>query len=453
MDQRQRHVLGPLGALLVALGWATSAHAEGIARARVLLTSVEVSPGQYVPGNTSPDERTRKLAAEIDETVTEGLQDLGLLPIATPGVAGSEGALSATDPAAWVFSPRLSTESGGVQVRLLALSPGSRVELVREEAFSGPTLPTLDVRTVVMLRELWDAGRHAGPRGIPVATAPSGLETPDAPPSSGKPVLALNGAVLGGYFGFAIQQASGSSDSRLVYPLVALGTGLGLGASLLVADEWNISSGDAWYLAAGMWWPVASVVLLSQGYGAKEDNIPLYSLIGAAGGLTLATTAIATHPMNEGDAVIAHSGGAFGALLGGMTDAAIQGETGGSLKRGIGWGAGAGVLLGGAVATQVTISSSRALLVDLSASLGALAGAALASPLLLVDESDPLRTRLWLASAGAGTIAGGIIGWYGTAPPNYTGKPKASSLSILPYGGVTPSKQGSSVTLGVVGAF
>ena len=86
----------------------------------------------------------------------------------------------------------------------------------------------------------------------------------------GRPVLALNAAVLGGYVGFTIQKASGSADARLVYPLVALGTGLGLGASLLVADEWNITSGDAWYLAAGMWWPAASGFLLAEGYGAKS---------------------------------------------------------------------------------------------------------------------------------------------------------------------------------------
>jgi len=235
--------------------------------------------------------------------------------------------------------------------------------------------------------------------------------------------------------------------------LVALGTGLGLGASLLVADEWNISSGDAWYLSAGMWWPLTSGVLLAQSYGVKQDNVYLYGLVGAGSGLALASAAVATHPISEGGAVLAHSGGAFGALLGAMTDAAIRGTTGESLQRGIGYGTGAGVLIGGAVATQVTITPSRALLLDLSASLGAVAGAALASPLLLVDESDPMRTRLWLASAGVGTIAGGVVGWYATAPSGPVAPAKPSALSILPYGGVTPSKNGSAVTLGVVGAF
>ena len=185
----------------------------------------------------------------------------------------------------------------------------------------------------------------------------------------------------------------------------------------------------------------------------KQDNVYMYGLVGAGAGLTLASVAVATHPISEGGAVLAHSGGAFGALLGAMTDAAIRGTTGESLERGIGYGTAAGVLVGGAVATQVTITPSRALLVDLSASLGALAGAAVASPLLLTDESDPLRTRLWLASAGVGTIAGGIVGWYATAPPAGAAPAKSSSLGLLPYGGVAPGKNGNTVTIGVVGVF
>lgn len=401
----------------------------------------------------SPDERTRKLGAQIDETLAEGVEDLGLHPQQTVGGPVPERALASLDPSAWVFAARLSAESGGWHVRLVAVAPGSRVELVREETFAGAALATLDVKTLVMLRDLHDAGVPGGPRLPPGAAAPRVLEDAAAPPSTGKPVLALNGAVLGGYFGFAMQRASGSTDSRLVYPLVALGTGLGLGASLLVADEWNISTGDAWYLSAGMWWPLTSGILLSQSYGVKQDNVYLYGLVGAGSGLTLASVAVATHEVGEGGAVLAHSGGAFGALLGAMTDAAIQGTTGESLQRGIGYGTGVGVLIGGAVATQVTITPSRALLVDLSASLGALAGAALASPLLLVDESDPMRTRLWLAAAGAGTIAGGIVGWYATAPSGTPAAAKPSALRVLPYGGVTPSGNGNMLTLGAVGAF
>jgi hypothetical protein len=465
LDQRNRDVLervslrprarwaAALALLAFVLCASLPALGADAGRARILPTSVEASPGQWLAANQSPDERTRKLGAQLDETLAEGVEDLGLHPLRTPGGPVPERALASLDPSVWVFAARLSAESGGWHVRLVAVAPGSRVELVREETFAGAALATLDVKTLVMLRDLHDAGARSGPRLPPGAAAPRALEATVAPPSTGKPVLALNGAVLGGYFGFAMQRASGSSDSRLVYPLVALGTGLGLGASLLVADEWNISAGDAWYLSAGMWWPLTSGILLSQSYGVKQDNVYLYGLVGAGSGLALASAAVATHQISEGGAVLAHSGGAFGALLGAMTDAAIQGTTGESLQRGIGYGTGAGVLIGGAVATQVTITPSRALLVDLSASLGALAGAALASPLLLVDESDPMRTRLWLASVGAGTIAGGIVGWYATASTPAAAPSKPSALSILPYGSVTPSRNGNMLTLGAIGAF
>jgi hypothetical protein len=433
------------------LAVASPALAAAPQQALILATAFEVAPGQYAPTSVSTDERTRKLGLQVHDTVREGVQDLGLAPLPPPAtVPATDQTLGASESASWVFAPRLKLEGEQVVLRLVALSPRSRVRLTREEEFTSATLGTLDVRTVVMLRELFNVGRHGGERQRP-AKNPSRFDSPSAPPSSGRSVLALNAAVLGGYVGFTIQKASRSPDVRLVYPLAALGTGLGLGASLLVADEWNIGLGDAWYLAAGIWWPTASGVLLSEGYGAEHDDRYGYGLLGAGVGLTLGAAAIAVHPVSEGGAVLAHSGGAFGALLGAMTDAAVRGTTGASLRRGVGWGTGAGVLLGGAVATQVTISPSRVLLIDLAASLGTLGGAALASPLLIVNESNPARTRLWLASAGVGTIAGGVIGWLATAPARpHAAQPPSGTLAF-PYAGLTPD--GSGPSLGVVGAF
>lgn len=454
MDQRNGHVLGLLfGAAIFAIG-APGLATEAGKPALVLPTSVEVGPGAFAAPQASGDERAPKLAAELDETVREGVEDLGLSPQPPPSGSApvTDDALVAKPPPSWVFAPHLGFAGGQVRVRIVAVAPGSRVELAREEKFTSANLETLDVRTVVMLRDLFDA--VAGTQREPARAAaptPSAGESGAAPASSGRPVLALNAAVLGGYVGFSIQKASGSADARLVYPLVALGTGLGLGASLLVADEWNITSGDAWYLAAGLWWPAASGFLLADSYGARPDDRYLYGLAGAGVGLVLGGAAIAVHPVGEGGAVLAHSGGAFGALLGAMTDAAIQGDTGGSLERGIGWGTGVGVLVGGALATQVDISPSRALLIDLGASLGGLGGAALASPLLLVNESNPERTRLWLGSATLGTIAGGVIGWYATSGVGNKSAPARSASTLVPY--ASPAAVGKGMSFGVAGAF
>ena len=140
------------------------AFAASAARARVVPTSVESAPGQWVVASQSPDERTRKLAAQIDETVAEGVEDLGLHPQPTSGAAVPERMLSSLDPSAWVFAPRLSNEADGWHVRLIAVAPGSSVELVREETFAGAALSKLDVKTLVMLRDLHDAGARTGPR-------------------------------------------------------------------------------------------------------------------------------------------------------------------------------------------------------------------------------------------------------------------------------------------------
>jgi hypothetical protein len=133
-----------------------------------------------------------------------------------------------------------------------------------------------------------------------------------------------------------------------------------------------------------------------------------------------------------------------------MTQVMVEGSTDASVERGVGYGAGAGVLLGGFLATRSAISPSRVLLVDLSASLGGLAGAAIASPLLLVDDTGPSRTRLWVASAALGTIGGGVVGWYVTASSD---KATASSaLPFLPYARALPNPRGGSTwDLGVTG--
>jgi hypothetical protein len=153
--------------------------------------------------------------------------------------------------------------------------------------------------------------------------------------------------------------------------------------------------------------------------------------------------------MSEGDAVLAHSGGAFGAVFGAMSQMAYRGETTGSLTRGIGWGAASGVVALGAAAVFVDVPASRVLLVDLSTSLGGLLGAAAASPLLLVDESDATRTRLWLASGAVGAIGGGIVGVIATAP----GRLDGARWPFVPYVSYVPESRGGTLDWGVTGRF
>src|SRR5258708_39064903 len=63
--------------------------------------------------------------------------------------------------------------------------------------------------------------------------------------SQGRAILAVNAGLFGAFASFGLEKASGSDDPRVLYPLLALGTGSGVGAALLVADEWDVTTGAA----------------------------------------------------------------------------------------------------------------------------------------------------------------------------------------------------------------
>jgi hypothetical protein len=77
-----------------------------------------------------------------------------------------------------------------------------------------------------------------------------------------------------------------------------------------------------------------------------------------------------------------------------------------------------GLLGAGALATRVSVSPSRVLLIDVGGGGGALVGAAAASPLIF-QSATASRTRGWLASTIVGSLVGGTAAWWLTreAPP------------------------------------
>jgi len=374
------------------------------------------------PTQVVASEKFERTAAEhakvLDRILEEAAPDLDLvrraLPV-EPTEPGEEG-LPALARAAWVVVPTLTLDAQGMRLKLTAVAPGSRVLLTRVQRLHASQL---EMKAVVMLQELVQAGReHETP--VQNGTEPNPEPFDQPPRSDGLAVLALNTALYGGYVGFTAHSASGSDDSRLLYPLVALGAGLGLGASMLVADEWNVTEGTAWYLSAGLTWPTLAGISLAEAYDARPEHTHLYGLLGATSGLTLATTMVSLHTTTPGQAALAHSGGAFGTLLGGLTEGLVDPGLEDPPLRGIGYGSAAGVVLAGALAPIVDAGPSRVLFVDLSASLGALTGAAVAAPVLLVgDEVSDGRRRVVFASVIGGAVLGGAIGIWITdeAPP------------------------------------
>jgi hypothetical protein len=387
-------------------------------------------------------------ARKLDAILGEAVQDLGFtLEVSRQRAKGriDVGELALVGRAAeiWVVSPRLRRSGGELELRLVAVAPGSNVVLSRAEDV---TDADLEVRALVMLRDLMRAGAGSPEPRDPPTPRPEPAAVAERTRSPGRAVLALNSAVLGGYIGLSLQRASGSDDARLTYPLTALGAFMGIGASMIVADEWDVRLGDAWYLAAGAWWPAAAGLLLADGYDVEpvEDRY-VYGLAGAGAGITLATVALSFHGMRDGGATLTHSGGALGTLLGGVMQAWYEGSTELKPTRGMGYGAALGVLVAGAAATQVEVSSSRVLLVDLMAGLGGLTGAAAASPAVFGDKVTKGEKRAWLASVAMGTVLGGAVGFAVTRPePAH----KRTEWQVYPYAGAIASAAGPSPALG-----
>ncbi len=383
----------------------------------------------------------RRWTRRLDVILGESVQDLGLTMDVSerPSISTaklSEDALVKRAADNWVVSPRLSYEDGQLRLRLLAVAPGSKVVLVRTQEV---TPREFEVRAMVMLRDLVQAGRHEASTAQTPAGPVEESKVVHHARSEGRAVLALNAAVLGGYVGLSLQRASGSSDARLTYPLMALGTGIGLGGSMIVADEWDVGLGDAWYLSAGAVWPTAAGLLLADSYNVSPSSDRyVYGLVGATAGITLGTVALSFKGMSEGGAALTHSGGAFGMLLGGITQLTYEGRTDATPTRGMGYGTGIGVLVAGAVATQIHVAPSRVLLVDLGGMLGGLTGAAAASPLVFGDNKTPGKDRAWLASFAGGTVAGAAVSYFLTRPKaRHAGdETTPDRFAMVPYGGV-----------------
>ncbi len=425
-------------------------------------------------GAKATDPTWLAMAHRIDGLISDAVEDAGMDTELRLNVSdGSTDKGSCVDDTelrgiakhAVALSPRIVMRDGRMILRIVAVSPNSTVMRLATQEVSAKEL---DFRVVVMVSEVLSTEGTKQVFPHPNATQPPTTATPAVKPrSQGKGVLALTSAILGGAIGYSLQRASGSDDPRLTYPLIAIGTGMGLGASLIAAEEWDLSVGEAWYLNAGMLWPTTSGMLLAQSYDVYKnsrgtDTRYVYGLIGATAGMSLASFALNFQEVSEGGAVLTHSGGAMGLLLGGLVDMTYYGTIDRMPYRGMGYGAGIGVLLAGAAATQLKVSSSRVLFIDLSTGLGALTGAAVSSSLLIFDDSlvSAKRQRTWLGMVGIGAVLGGGVGWYltrGWTPRDHEGS--GAQAKLWPYAAATPSPvEGAGTTLsgmtaGVQGIF
>lgn len=382
------------------------------------------------PASASADAGAR-LVLELDITLREAAEDLGLsLSYQHPASGGpvDEALLLERAQGGYALGSELVPTEGGYLLRLSLVRPGrSVIEVGRAEV----TEQTLEVSAIRLLQELADGGEPERPPE-PVA-APRVVLPPHR--SAGKAVLTAHGALVGGYLGFSLEHIAGVGDARLVFPLMTLGAGAGVGASLVIAEEWDISPAEAWYVwAAGTWSTISGRLIASSTEGASNSRRYGYGLLGTALGLTLGSVALNTGDVAPGGALLTHSGALFGAHFGAIGQLMVRGDATVSPTLGLGIGMGAGLVVAGAMAPHVdSLSASRVLFVDVSAILGGLAGAALASPILVGEELSPSENRIWLGSVALGTVAGAVVGTLVT-----TDETDSQVFSWRPYFDVLP---------------
>jgi hypothetical protein len=433
---------GVIAAPSAAIAAPTAGAVESKARRTVLLSTV-ISEGGALHAPTAAEVELAPLAAGLDALLHDTAQDLGLAVDPAPRVAPDPAQLGDTEllalsrsSAGVVILPSLravAPASRDVELRLVLADPSARSLLVRSERVARDDVA---VRAVVLLRDLVaDLGGVARPRSPEPAAIGSVVTTPVR--GTGRPVLLASSTLFGGFAGYSIQRASGSSDPRVLYPLLAVGAGIGLGASIIAADEWEVSAGESWYVSAGVIWPTLAGHFIYQGRFSPrvESDRWVFGLVGGTTGITLSILGLTLHGMSDGGALLAHSGGSFGLVLGGLTEALVRGDIQRTPFAGMGYGAGFGWLAAAALATQLrVIPPSRVLTVDLGALLGGLGGAALGSPFLLHDP-DAARQRGWLATTGGGALVGATVALIvtrGAKKADDPGKKHASLPAVTP---------------------
>jgi hypothetical protein len=420
------------GAALAAPRDAAAAPPTAAPAARAVVILATAVTERDAPG--PEDGELLRLAQSLDALLADTAQDLGLEVIPPPPGHVRLGDAALRDRAraagSTVLLPSLRRISTGeVELRLALADPASRVVDVRSDRVAPADL---SVRAVILLRDLVSRRARAAPTA-PAVPAPGASTAASIFGNPGRVSLISHATLFGGLVGYSIQRGSGSTDPRLLVPLMVVGAGVGLGASLVASGEWDVDTGDAWYFAAGAWWPSAAGHLIFQGRFAAhrpDSDRWVFGLLGGTTGVALAGLGLALHPMSDGGALMAHSGGAFGLALGALVEMTQRGDIHHTPFSGMGYGAGLGWLAAAAIATQMRAPALRVLAVDAGLAAGGLAGAALGSALLL-DKPSPTRQRAWLGITGGSALVGGVVTAIVATP-----RGKLGHLAGLPIVGV-----------------
>ena len=406
-------------------------HDQAAASDEAEAPAVHAEPAPHDQAANPPPPHEQQLARQVDAVLSEAARDLSLsvdllIPASWAGTESEanalEGRLLEVSRNGWAIAPQLERHRGRFTLRLLAVPPGATVlQVVRVELQP----ERLELQTISALRALTK----------PDSKAPSKVDPPASsekqPSSKGRAVLAVGGALAGGYFGFSLEHIGGSGDPRLVYPLMTLGAAVGVGASLVISEEWDITPAEAWYTLAAITWPTAAGILIAQHPAEHGDNQFLYGAAGTVAGLTLGTIGINLGEVEPAGALLTHSSAFFGSIFGALAERLGDPAQSRGPTLGMGVGMAAGTLIGGWGATFMKdVPSSRIVYINLATVLGMLTGAAAASPAIVGKNQSQSENRIWYSATAAGGVLGAVVGSVltrNTPPSDASPKPAAGA--------------------------
>jgi hypothetical protein len=371
---------------------------------------------EVAPPDAARSAELASTAADLGSELALALSDAGIDARFEPDGAAADGCRLVVTPHVASAGARRAA------LRIELRKPPSAVVWSREGEVDDAAL---QAQGVLFLRDLIEAGAIAPdaralrpePGVVPTLPAAPVAPSPSAPPSDGTTVLAIGSTILGGFTGLGVYSATGAEDPRILYPTLAAGAAIGLGGSLLVAGEWDVTSADAWFLLAGGLWPTAAGHLLYEGRFAErhpsraDQERWTFGLVGTTTGLGLSALAISLRRPTEGDAALVHSGAAYGTLLGALTEIGVTGDLDALPEAGMGYGAAAGWLAAGTLSLSTNLAPRDVLALDLGIALGGLGGAALASPLVFDAPSENAQ-RAFVAITAGSTVVGAAVGWW-----------------------------------------
>jgi len=158
----------------------------------------------------------------------------------------------------------------------------------------------------------------------------------------------------------------------------------------------------------------------------------------------VSTLVVSQRDVSEGEAVFSQSGAIFGALIGGFTQELVDPVTGKFPRLGVGIGMTGGWLAASLGTAQLLpgLSATRVLFADLGGFLGALVGAAAASPAVVNQGTQQAGDRRAFVGASlGGLVVGSVVGYWlgGTSDETSDGYPVSlRATTLAPTVEVTP---------------